>query len=137
MTFDIEIRYETRYRMFCNSIWNALKLSLKSKSRNIDIEGRNIRYRSSTISKNTRYRSIKDQHRLITISKKRRYRSAKLRYWYIPISNIFSISIYAISISMYDVEALRFDIECCLLRYLCFFAWVDVARARFWTHIAV
>ncbi len=43
MTFDIETRYEleTRYRMFCNSISNALN------PENIDIEGRNIRYRSS------------------------------------------------------------------------------------------
>jgi hypothetical protein len=30
-----------------------------------------------------------------------------------------------------------FDIEFCVLRYLCFFAWVAVARARYWTHIAV
>ncbi len=53
MTFDIEIRYQIRYRMFCNSISNALNLE------NIDIECRNIRYRCTKISKNIRYRSIK------------------------------------------------------------------------------
>ncbi len=88
-TFDIEIRYYTRYRMLWNSISSALNLE------NIDIEGRNIQYSSSTISKNCRHRSIKDRYRLIMISKKRRYGSSKLRYrssklWYryIPISKI-------------------------------------------------
>ncbi len=149
MTFNIEIRYETRYRMFFNSILNALNLE------NIDIEGRNIRYRSSTISKNIRYWSKKDRYRLSTISKKHRYRSSKLRYHYILISKKtsiskfktsislypdienFSISINAPSISVYDVEAFLFDIECSVLRYRCFFAWSAVARARLGTHCRV
>ncbi len=78
------------------------------------------RYRLITTSKKLRYLSFLYLYRPITISKKFRYRSQKLRYWYIPISKCFSISIKAISISMYDVEALRFDIECCIPRYLCF-----------------
>jgi hypothetical protein len=82
MTFDIKIRYYTRYQVLWNSISSALNL------KNIDIEGRNIRYRSSMISKNCQYRSTKDRYRLITISKKRRYRSSKLRNRYIPISKI-------------------------------------------------
>jgi hypothetical protein len=78
------------------------------------------RYRLITTSKKRRYRSFLYRYRRITISKKFRYRSENIRYWYIPISKCFSISIKAISISMYDVEALRFDIECCHPRYLCF-----------------
>jgi hypothetical protein len=88
--------------------------------RNIDIEPFFYRHRLITISKKRRYRTFLYRYRLITISKKRRYRSAKLRYWYIPISNIFSISINAPSISIYDVKAFWFDIECHVLRYRCF-----------------
>jgi hypothetical protein len=40
-----------------------------------------------------------------------------------------SISNFFKSISTHhDIEDLRFDIEGCVLRYLCFFAWVAVAR---------
>ena len=94
--------------MICNSISNALNLE------NVDIEGRNIRYRATTISKNIRYRSIKDRYRLTTISKKHRYRSSKLRYRYIPISNKTSISRNAHSISVYDIEdfLLRYRFSC-------------------------
>ncbi len=49
----------------------------------------------------------------------------------------FSISINAPWISIYDIEALCFDIECRVLRYRCFFAWAAVAPARSWTQIAV
>ena len=94
--------------MICNSISNALNLE------NVDIEGRNIRYRATTISKNIRYRSIKDRYRFCTISKKHRYRCSKLRYRYIPISNKTSISRNAHSISVYDIEdfLLRYRISC-------------------------
>jgi hypothetical protein len=106
MTFDIEIRYETRYRMFLNSISNALNLE------NIDIEGSNIRYRFSTISKNVRYRSKKDRYRLSTILKKHRYRSSKLRYRYIPISKKTLISKFKTSISLYpDIEDFSISIN--------------------------
>jgi hypothetical protein len=92
--------------MFCNSITNALNLE------NIDIEGRNIRYQSSTISKKIRYRSIKDRYRLSTISKKHRYRSLKLRYRYIPISKKTSISKFKTAISLYpDIEEFSISIN--------------------------
>ncbi len=57
-----------------------------------------------------------------------------------PYVEDFSISINAHSISVYDIEgfeALSFDIEWRVLRYRCFFASAAVARARYWTHIAV
>ena len=109
----LRYRRKHRYRIFC------------------------YRYRLITTSNKLRYRSFFHRYRPITISKKFRYRAEKLRYWYIPISNFFSISIKDISISVYDVEAFS-------LRYRMFsssisvhFAWVAVARARFWKHIAV
>ena len=132
MTFDIEIRYETRYRMFCNSISKALN------PENIDIECRNIRYRSSTISKNIRYRSKKNRYRLSTISKKHRYRSSKLRYRDIPISKKTSISRNAHSISVYDIEdfLLRYRISCSSISV--FFCRIQPGRpTRYRTQIAV
>jgi hypothetical protein len=83
--------------MLWDSISNALNLE------NIDIEGRNIRYRSSTISKNCRYRSVKNRYRLITKSKKRRYRSSTSISLYTNIED-FLISTNAPSISVYDIE---------------------------------
>jgi hypothetical protein len=105
MTFDIGIRYYTRYRVFWNSISNALNLE------NTDIEGRHIPYRSSTISKNIRYRIMKDRYRLSTISKKRRYRTSISVY---PDIEDFSISTNGPSISVYDIEVflLRYRISC-------------------------
>jgi hypothetical protein len=133
MTFDIEIRYETRYRMFCYSISKALNPGPE----NIDIEDRNIRYRSTTISKNIRYRSKKYRYRPSTISKKHRYRSSKLRYHDIPISKKTLISRNANSIS---VEDFCFDVDFRVLRYRCFFVGSSLGPGlptRYRTQIAV
>lgn len=53
---------------------------------------------------------MKLRYRCSTISKKLRYRSS-----------LSSISTNAPSISGYDIEALCFDIDVCVLRYRCFF----------------
>ena len=78
--------------------------------KNFDIEGCIIRYRLSTISKMLRYWIQEIWYRCSTISKKLRYRSS-----------LSSISTNAPSISGYDIEALCFDIDVCVLRYRCFF----------------
>ncbi len=96
MTFDIEIRYYTWNRM----LWNSISSAVNLENIDIDSEGRNIRYRSSTISKNCRYRSIKDRYRLITISK---FKTSISLY---PGIEDFSMSINApsISILVYDID---------------------------------
>ena len=81
MTFDHDIGHDitTRYRMFWHSISNAQTWNLILVNVTVDhdmIEGCNIRYRSSTMSKNLRYRSMEHRYRLSSISKKLRYRSS-------------------------------------------------------------
>jgi hypothetical protein len=87
------------------------------------IEGCSIRYRTSTISKNCRYRSLELRYRRNTVSKKRRYRSSDLRYRYIPISKIYryrqSLLRYLYTIS--KLLCFASDIEFRDLRYRCFF----------------
>jgi hypothetical protein len=58
------------------------------------------------------------QYRCIPISKISWYRQRLLRY-------------------LYTIEALCCDIEFRVLWYRCFFAWVAVAPARYWTRTAV
>ncbi len=79
-------RYRVRYYNSISKVWHSI--SNASTLRNVYIEGCNIRYRTSTISKNPRYRSLELRYRRNTISKKRRYRRSERRYCYIPISKI-------------------------------------------------
>jgi hypothetical protein len=118
MTFDIGYDMTTQYRMFRPSI------SIASILRTFDIKGCNkpsisnqYNFEKSSISKPGTQASISTQYNIeeTSISK---FRTSISLY---PDTEDFSISTNPPSISVYDIEAVCFDIECLVLRYRYFF----------------
>jgi hypothetical protein len=136
-TFDIGYNMTSRYRVF------RLSICIASIVRNFDIAGCNLRYRTSMIFKNFLYRSLELRYRR-RFDAVRYRRNIDIEVQNFDVGNLIVISrnqdllisTNAPSISVYDIEALCFETEFCVLRYRCFFAWATVAPARYWKQIA-